>query len=130
MNKGQRLLQPTHEYTVHNDGLHVALVASGTSQLLPFRTEATLLFVTVHGIPSNGRGVIVGNRQVGVQPVSVVTSSDLPANVRSQKEAEDHISDTTTTSNSGSTSFYMASIVGGIVATIAALNVVVALIDL
>jgi len=125
MNMGQRLLQLNNTYTANDNGsitLHVSQ-APPNSNLFP--PGPALLFVTVHGIPSNGTYVIVGNGQVGTQPVS--PASDLPANIRSSNP-NGGSSNTTTTSNSGSSSSHTGIIIGGVVAAIAALGVVVALI--
>ena len=70
MNMGQRLLQLNNTFTVNPDGsitLHVAPVPPNPNILTP---GPGLLFVTVHGIPSNGTYVIVGNGQIGTQPMS------------------------------------------------------------
>lgn len=80
MNMGQRLLELNNTYTVKKDGsitLHV-------SQLPPnanlFQPGPAFLFVNVHGIPSNGTYVIVGNGQIGAQPIA--DASILPSSVR------------------------------------------------
>ncbi|KAF4610267.1 hypothetical protein D9613_010531 [Agrocybe pediades] len=80
MNMGQRLLQLNNTYTVNQDGsitLHV-------SQLPPnpnlFQPGPAFLYVNIHGVPSNGTYLIVGNGVIGKQPTA--PASVLPANVR------------------------------------------------
>ncbi|KIL62809.1 copper radical oxidase [Amanita muscaria Koide BX008] len=124
MNMGQRLLQLNNTYTVYDNGTITLHVAQAPPNSNLFQPGPALLFVTVQGIPSNGTYVILGSGQVGTQPLSA--ASDLPANVRSSNPNGG--SSNTTTSNSGSTSSHTGIIIGGIVAAIAALGIVVALI--
>ncbi|KAH9478530.1 Aldehyde oxidase GLOX [Psilocybe cubensis] len=80
MNMGQRFLQLNNTYTVNKGGsitLHV-------SQMPPipniFQPGPAFLYVTIHGIPSNGSYVIVGSGNIEKQPTSPVGA--LPASVR------------------------------------------------
>jgi hypothetical protein len=80
MNMGQRLLQLKNTYTVNKDGtitLHVAQVPPNANLFSP---GPALMFVNIHGIPSNGTYVIVGSGQIGAQPVQA--DSVLPPSVR------------------------------------------------
>jgi hypothetical protein len=80
MNMGQRFLQLNNTYTVNQDGsitLHVAQLPPNANL---FQPGPAFLFVTVNGIPSNGTYLIVGNGQIGTQPLSA--ASVLPASVR------------------------------------------------
>ena len=80
MNMGQRYLQLNNTYTVNNDSsitLHVAQVPPNPALLTP---GPALLWVVVHGVPSNGTMVQVGNGQIGNQPTSAVI--ELPLSVR------------------------------------------------
>ncbi|KAF9481734.1 copper radical oxidase [Pholiota conissans] len=80
LNMGQRLLQLNNTYTVNADGavtLHVAQLPPNANLFTP---GPAFMFVTINGIPSNGTYVIVGNGQIGTQPVSA--ASVLPPNVR------------------------------------------------
>ena len=80
MNMGQRHLQLNSTSTVNDDGsiiLHVAQVPPNPNI---FQPGPAFLFVNIHGIPSNGTYVIVGNGQIGTQPTS--PASVLPPNVR------------------------------------------------
>lgn len=79
MNMGQRFLQLNNTYTVNKDGsitLHVAQLPPNANL---FQPGPAFLFVTVNGIPSNGTYLIVGNGQIGTQPLSA--ASVLPASV-------------------------------------------------
>ena len=80
MNMGQRFLQLNNTYTVNQDGsitLHVAQLPPNANL---FQPGPAFLFVTIHGIPSNGTYLIVGNGQIGTQPLSA--ASILPASIR------------------------------------------------
>jgi hypothetical protein len=80
MNMGQRLMQLNNTYTVNKDGtitLHVAQLPPNPNL---FQPGPALMFVNVHGIPSNGTYLIVGNGIIGTQPTGAV--SVLPASVR------------------------------------------------
>lgn len=80
MNMGQRHLQLNNTYTVNSDGsitLHVAQLPPNANL---FQPGPALMFVNVHGIPSNGTYVIVGNGQIGTQPTA--PASVLPSSVR------------------------------------------------
>ncbi|KAF8154722.1 glyoxal oxidase N-terminus-domain-containing protein [Crassisporium funariophilum] len=80
MNMGQRHLQLNNTYTVNSDGsitLHVAQLPPNANL---FQPGPALMFVNVHGIPSNGKYVIIGSGQIGPQPTAA--ASVLPANVR------------------------------------------------
>lgn len=125
MNMGQRLVQLNNTYTVHSDGsitLHVAQAPPNPNLLQP---GPAFLFVTVHGIPSNGTLVIVGNGQIGTQPISAV--GELPPNTQSTT-ASGSGTNATTNSNTTTTSSHTAAVVGGIVAAIAAIGIIAALI--
>ncbi|KAI9567949.1 putative copper radical oxidase [Boletus coccyginus] len=118
MNMGQRFLQLNNTYTVNSDGsydLHVAQVPPNPNLLTP---GPCLVFVVINGIPSNGTMVIVGNGQIGTQPVSAVT--DLPLSVQN---AAAKGSGQDTQSGSGSSS-NTGVIVGTVVGVIAALGIV------
>ena len=80
MNMGQRYLQLNNTYTVNSDGsitLHVAQVPPNPNI---FQPGPAFLFVNIHGIPSNGTYVIVGNGKIGQQPTA--PASVLPASIR------------------------------------------------
>ncbi|KII85463.1 hypothetical protein PLICRDRAFT_178532 [Plicaturopsis crispa FD-325 SS-3] len=128
MNMGQRHLQLNNTYTVASDGsitLHVSQLPPNANIFTP---GPALLFVVMNGIPSNGTMVIVGNGQVGTQPVSA--ASTLPANVRvdSAKGSASQSSTTNggnnTTSSGGS---HTTTIIVAIVAGIAAIGILGAL---
>ncbi|KAG5642480.1 hypothetical protein DXG03_002730 [Asterophora parasitica] len=78
MNMGQRYLQLNNTFTINEGGsitLHVAQ-APNPNVLQP---GPALLFVNANGIPSNGTMVIVGNGQLGTQPIA--PPSILPASI-------------------------------------------------
>ncbi|KDR82899.1 hypothetical protein GALMADRAFT_220897 [Galerina marginata CBS 339.88] len=80
MNMGQRHLQLNNTYTVNKDGsitLHVGQVPPNPNL---FQPGPAFLFVNIHGIPSNGTYLIVGNGQIGTQPIAA--ASVLPPSVR------------------------------------------------
>lgn len=80
MNMGQRLLQLNNTYTVNASGaitLHVAQLPPNANL---FQPGPAFMFVTINGVPSNGSYVIVGNGQIGTQPLS--DASVLPPNIR------------------------------------------------
>ena len=80
MNMGQRHLQLNSTSAVNHNGsitLHVAQVPPNPNI---FQPGPAFIFVNIHGIPSNGTYLIVGNGQIGTQPTS--PASVLPPNVR------------------------------------------------
>ncbi|RDB29806.1 Aldehyde oxidase GLOX [Hypsizygus marmoreus] len=78
LNMGQRYLQLNNTFTVNSDGTIVLHVAQAPNPFV-FQPGPALFFVTVNGIPSIGKMVIVGNGQLGKQPQAA--ASVLPANV-------------------------------------------------
>jgi hypothetical protein len=85
MNMGQRFLQLNNTYTVNSDGtitLHVAQLPPNANL---FQPGPAFLFVNIAGVPSNGTYVIVGNGQIGTQPVTA--ASVLPPNIRASNVA-------------------------------------------
>ncbi|KAK2467918.1 hypothetical protein APHAL10511_000213 [Amanita phalloides] len=83
MNMGQRLMQLNNTFTVQNDGTIVVHVAQAPPNPNIFQPGPAFLFVTLHGIPSNGTWLIVGNGNVGTQPT--FPASVLPPNVFSSQ---------------------------------------------
>lgn len=79
MNMGQRYLQLNNTYTVNKDGSLTLHVAQAPPNPNLFQPGPAFVFVTIHGIPSNGTYVIVGSGQIGTQPTAA--ASVLPANV-------------------------------------------------
>ncbi|KAF8967499.1 glyoxal oxidase N-terminus-domain-containing protein [Flammula alnicola] len=79
MNMGQRFLQLNNTYTANQNGtitLHVAQMPPNPNL---FQPGPALVFVTIHGIPSNGSYVIIGSGNIGPQPTSA--ASVLPPSV-------------------------------------------------
>ncbi|KAH8096820.1 DUF1929-domain-containing protein [Cristinia sonorae] len=80
MNMGQRFLQLNNTFTVNRDGsytLHVSQAPPNPNLLQP---GPCLIYVVINGIPSIGKMVIVGNGQIGEQPIA--PAAPLPASVR------------------------------------------------
>ncbi|KAF8811147.1 copper radical oxidase variant A [Phlegmacium glaucopus] len=101
MNMGQRLMQLNNTYTVNADGsivLHVAQVPPNPNL---FQPGPAFLFVNVHGIPSNGSYLIVGNGQIGTQPT--LPASVLPSNIRLSSASGTASGSSTTNGTSSST---------------------------
>jgi Domain of unknown function (DUF1929) len=67
------------------NAMHCSTITLHTAQLPPFPTlfqpGPAFLFVTINGIPSNGTFVIVGNGQIGTQPMA--STSVLPSSASS-----------------------------------------------
>ncbi|KAG2008467.1 copper radical oxidase [Coprinopsis cinerea AmutBmut pab1-1] len=80
INMGQRFLQLEHTYTVQKDGTIVLHVAQMPPNPNLFQPGPAFLHVTINGIPSNGTYVIVGNGQLGQQPLQ--PASTLPQSVK------------------------------------------------
>jgi len=121
MNMGQRLMQLNNTFTVHSDGSITLHVAQAPPNSNLFQPGPAFLFVTVHGIPSNGSLLIVGNGQIGTQPISA--ASVLPPSILFTA-ASGSGSNASTNSNSTVTSSHTAAVVGGVVAAIAAIGIV------
>ncbi|SGY97902.1 BQ5605_C035g11431 [Microbotryum silenes-dioicae] len=76
MNMGMKYIQLRHSYTSHSNGSATIYVAQVTPNPRMFQPGPALLFVTVNGIPSTGKMVMVGNGVISEQPVS--EASTLP----------------------------------------------------
>lgn len=80
---GQRLMQLNNTFNVADNGqitLHVAQLPPNPNIIQP---GPVLVFVVIHGVPSNGTMAIVGNGQISTQltaPASVLPSSVLSSN--------------------------------------------------
>lgn len=61
MNMGQRALQLDHSYTVHDDGSVTYTVMPMPKNVNLFQPGPALLFITINGIPSKGKYVIIGS---------------------------------------------------------------------
>ncbi|KAI8451196.1 copper radical oxidase [Phakopsora pachyrhizi] len=80
INMGQRYVQLSSTYETNTDGsstLHVSQLPPNPSILAP---GPAYLYVIVHGVPSIGQMVMIGNGQLGNQPVST-DSQALPGTV-------------------------------------------------
>ncbi|KAF8956977.1 glyoxal oxidase [Flammula alnicola] len=80
MNMGQRHLQLNSTYTVNSNGSITLHVAQPPPNANLFQPGPALMFVNIHGIPSNGTYLIVGNGQLGTQPTA--PASVLPPSIR------------------------------------------------
>ncbi|KAF9235968.1 glyoxal oxidase N-terminus-domain-containing protein [Melanogaster broomeanus] len=90
MNMGQRHLQLNNTYTVNSDGsyvLHVAQAPPNPNILTP---GPCLMFVVIHGIPSNGTMVIVGTGQVETQPYFCSQGSGTPSQSNNSSSSGSH----------------------------------------
>jgi hypothetical protein len=129
MNMGQRYLQLNNTYTVNSDGsivLHVAQAPPNANLLQP---GPVLFFVVVHGVPSVGTIVIVGNGQIGQQPTAA--ASVLPANIQlasASGTADGSSSKPGGGNNGGKTN--TGTIVGAIVGGIAVIGVLGAIVGI
>ncbi|SCV67301.1 BQ2448_5947 [Microbotryum intermedium] len=74
MNMGMKYIQLRHSYTSHSNGSATIYVAQVTPNARLFQPGPALLFVTVNGIPSQGKMVMVGNGVIGEQPISAVST--------------------------------------------------------
>lgn len=128
MNMGQRFMQLNNTYTVQNDGsitLHCAQAHPNPNLLQP---GPALLFVTIHGIPSNGTMVIVGNGQIGPQTTS--PPSTLPPSVRvDSATGSGSGSGNANSTSSGSTS-HTGTIVGAVAGGVVLIGIIGAIIGL
>ncbi|KAF9485814.1 copper radical oxidase, partial [Pholiota conissans] len=125
MNMGQRHLQLNNTYTVNKDGsitLHVAQLPPNPNL---FQPGPAFMFVNVHGIPSNGTYVIVGNGQIGTQPTAA--ASVLPSSIRLDSVSGSASgSSTTSAANPTSTpsSSHLGVIIGVVVGAVALIAIV------
>jgi len=73
MNMGQRYLQLNNTFTVASDASITLHVAQAPPNPRLFTPGPALLFVVVNGVPSRGAMVIVGNGEMGPQPIGAAT---------------------------------------------------------
>jgi hypothetical protein len=99
MNFGQRFLQLNSTYTVNSDGSLVLHTAQMPPMPEVFQPGPAFVHVTINGIPSVGKYVIVGSGQMEKQSTGSV--SVLPDNVRVDN-AKGTADGSTTSSSSGS----------------------------
>lgn len=133
MNMGQRHLQLNNTYTVNKDGSIILHVSQMPPNANIFQPGPALMFVNIHGIPSNGTYVIVGSGRVETQQLLPVGA--LPASVRLDLSATGTGSTNgsgTTAGDSNSTSSKLGTgaLVGIIAGGAAALAIVAALLGL
>lgn len=101
MNMGQRLMQLNNTYTVNADGSIVLHVAQPPPNPNLFQPGPAFMFVNVHGIPSNGSYLILGNGQIGTQPTS--PASVLPPSIRLSSASGTGSGSNSTTNSTDST---------------------------
>ncbi|KAK2467917.1 hypothetical protein APHAL10511_000212 [Amanita phalloides] len=131
MNMGQRLMQLNNTFTVQSDGAIILHVAQAPPNPNIFQPGPAFLFVTVHGIPSNGKLLIVGNGQVGTQPTSA--ASVLPPSVLSTNatgSAGSSSANNASTSSGSSSSSHSGVLIAGVVGGIAAIGLLGALVGI
>lgn len=119
MNMGQRYVQLNNTFTVRKDGSYVLHVAQAPPNPNLLQPGPALLFVTVHGIPSNGTMVIVGNGQVGKQPLQA--ASDLPQSVLLDAAAGSSGTGNSDGNSSGGIS-HAAKLIGAVVGVLAVIG--------
>ena len=74
MNMGQRHVELSASFTSNNDGsatLHVAQLPPNPAILVP---GPALFFIVVDGVPSNSSWIMVGNGQMGNQPIQAAST--------------------------------------------------------
>ena len=100
MNMGQRALRLNTTYSVSNTGV----VTVHVSQMPPnpnlFQPGPGFMYVVIDGVPSNGTMVIIGNGQIGTQPVDNSTYI-LPASTHATSLLGSNGNSTQAKSNSG-----------------------------
>lgn len=74
MNMGQRYLQLNSTYSLNSDGSGTLHVSQMPPCVACFPPGPAMMFVVVNGVPSQGSMVMVGNGQLGAQPVVAATS--------------------------------------------------------
>lgn len=82
MNMGQRSLYLENSYTMNADGSAVLHVRQMPPNAALFPPGPAFLFVVVNGVPSNATMVMVGNGQLGAQPM--LAPAELPGTVALQ----------------------------------------------
>ncbi|KAJ8514511.1 hypothetical protein ONZ45_g7965 [Pleurotus djamor] len=131
MNMGQRYLQLNNTYTVNSDGTILLHVSQAPPNPNIFQPGPAFLFVTINGIPSNGTSLIVGNGQVGQQPV--LTAAALPESKKADNvagSADGSSTGTNNTNESGGSSVSTGAIVGGVIGGIAVVGIIGALVGI
>ncbi|EKM77606.1 hypothetical protein AGABI1DRAFT_77109 [Agaricus bisporus var. burnettii JB137-S8] len=126
MNMGQRYLQLNNTYTVQDDGTIVLHCAQPPPNPHILQPGPVVFWVVVDGIPSNGTMVIVGNGQIGPQPVT--DASILPDSVLAADSVNGGASDSSSSggdNNNSDSTTSTGAIVGGVVGGIAALAAIV-----
>jgi Domain of unknown function (DUF1929) len=113
MNMGQRYLQLNNTYTVNPDGSITLHVAQPPPNANLFQPGPALLWVVISGIPSNGTMLIVGNGQIGEQPL--LPPSILPPSVQLSSVSGTGSSTGTPGSSSTGSSSHRWVLIGGII---------------
>ena len=124
MNMGQRALQLNNTYTVNNDGSIVYHVSQMPPNANIFQPGPAFVYVTIHGIPSNGSYVIVNSGNIETKITNAVDS--LPPNVRVDPASgisSSTNSNSTNTGKNGASSLSGGAIGGIVAAAIAALAI-------
>jgi Domain of unknown function (DUF1929) len=130
MNMGQRLMQLNNTYTVNADGSIILHVAQPPPNPNLFTPGPAFMFVNVHGIPSNGSYLIVGNGQIGTQPTA--PASILPPSSRLDSASGSASNSTGTSQNNidQKSGLNLAVVIGSVAGGLAVLAVLVAFIGI
>ena len=80
MNMGQRHMQLNSTYTVNSDDTITLHVSQPPPNPNLFQPGPALMFVNILGVPSTGSYLLVGNGQIGTQPIQTV--AQLPENTQ------------------------------------------------
>lgn len=92
---------PFLQYTMNEDGSAVLHVRQMPPNAALFPPGTAFMFVVVNGVPSNASMVMIGNGQIGTQPIA--TDAQLPGTtVIQQKSSSGSSSSSGTSSKSGS----------------------------
>jgi len=125
MNMGQRAMQLRNTYTVQQDGSIILHVAQPPPNPYILQPGPAFLYVVINGAPSNGSYVIVGNGQIGPQPIAA--DSTLPDSVKAAAGAG---GSSQVETNGSSTKLSTPVIIGGVVGVIVVIGLIGVLIGL
>jgi len=99
MNMGQRFLQLNNTYTINSDGSATLHVSQMPPNAAIFPPGPAFVFCVVNGVPSQGGMVMVGNGQIGKQPVAA--NQDLPGTLATQSGSSSGSSSSTSSNATG-----------------------------
>lgn len=129
VNFGQRSLQLDNSFVVHDDGSVTFIVNPMPTNMNIFVPGPALLFVTVNGVPSHGKYIMVGEKNPGAVPFNIKPGNEpapLPKPVTNsqftnQAPRNSALSSSGDDDNDGLSGGAIAGIVIGVIAGIAVL---------